>query len=96
MAQAAWKVTYRVTARWSKRRNLAIAVARRVTLCVVFPLPTVTSPCDLIAMLPSGPIWGFFSPVIAPNLTTAAAAVAVAALEGQVVLLARNAIAAAR
>ncbi|KAF8470514.1 hypothetical protein DFH94DRAFT_685138 [Russula ochroleuca] len=29
--QAAWKVTYRVTVRWSKRQNLAIAVDGRVT-----------------------------------------------------------------
>jgi len=57
-----WKVTYRVTARWSKRQNLAIAVGERATFRV-----------------------------IAPNLRAAPAA-----LEGQVVVLARNAIAAAR
>jgi len=61
---AVWKVTYRVTARWSKRQNLAIAVGERVTFRA-----------------------------IAPILRAAAAA---AALGGQVVVLARNAIAAAR
>ena len=89
MVQVEWKVTYRVTARWSKRQNLAIAVGERVTLCVVSSVRVSRFlSCDLI---------GFLSRVIAPNLRAAAAAVA-AALEGrqEVAVLARNAIAAAR
>lgn len=34
---AVWKVTYRVTARWNKRQNLAIAVGERVTFRVIAP-----------------------------------------------------------
>jgi len=34
---AAWRVTYPVTVPWSKRQNLAIAVARRVTSRVIVP-----------------------------------------------------------
>jgi hypothetical protein len=94
MAQAVWKVTYRVTARWSKRQNLAIAVGKRVTSCVVSSIPgfflAISLRCSLSVL------FGDLSRVIAPNLTTAAAA-----LEGRqevavLVVLARNAIAAAR
>src|SRR6266403_6084481 len=100
MVQAVWKVTYRVTARWSKRRNPAIAAGERVTLYVVFPLSPSAfhvfwlPHCD--APLPLCAIWGSCSRVIAPNHPTAAA-VAAALEEGQVVVvLARNAIAAAK
>ena len=58
MVQAVWKVTYRVTARWSKRRNLAIAVGERVTLCVVSSVRVSQFlSCDLIVMLSFGAIW---------------------------------------
>jgi hypothetical protein len=57
MVQAVWKVTYRVTARWSKRQNLAIAVVERVTLCVVSSVRVSRFlSCDLIAILSLGAI----------------------------------------
>ena len=96
MEQAVWKVTYRVTARWSKRQNLATAVGGRVTLCVVSFVPVSRFLyCDLIAMPALGAIANL-SRVIAPNLRAAPVV-----LEGQVAaagaaVLARNAIAAAR
>jgi len=62
-----WKVTYPVTAPWSKRQNLAIAVARRVIFRV-----------------------------IVPNLKAALAALEGPVVVVVVVVLARNAIAAAR
>jgi hypothetical protein len=95
MVQAVWKGTFRVIAPWSKRQNLAIAVGERVTLCVVSSVRASRFHlCDLIAIL--SVLFANPSRVIAPNLVAAAAAV-VAGLEHQVVVvLGRNAIAAAR
>jgi hypothetical protein len=83
VVQAAWKVTYLVTVPWSKRQNLAIAVAGRVTSCVL----SFISFCDLVAMLS-------YSRVIVPNLKAALAALQ--GLVAVVVVPERNAIAAAR
>ena len=56
MVQAAWRATYRVIVRWSKRQNPATAVGGKVTLCVVFclyDLSSVLSACDLMRALPA-------------------------------------------
>ena len=56
MVQAAWRATYRVIVRWSKRQNPATAVGGKVTLCVGFrllDLPSMLSACDLMRALPA-------------------------------------------
>ena len=90
--QAVWKVTYRVTARWSKRQNLAIVAGERVTLCVVSSVRVYgfvfVSSCETLSRYYLGI---YLSRVIAPNLRAAALE------EDQVVVvLARNAIAVER
>lgn len=95
MVQAVWKVTFRVIAPWNKKQNLAIAVGERVTLCVVSSVRASRFHfCDLIA-IPSV-LFANPSRVIAPNLVAAAAAVAAGLGHQVVVVLGRNAIAAAR
>ena len=71
MVRAVWKVTNRVTARWSKMQNLAIAVGERVTLCVV----SVRVLCFFFvtSLRCSLSLFGNLSRVIAPNLRTVAA-----------------------
>ena len=54
--QAAWRATYRVIVRWSKRQNPAIAAGGKVTLYVGFQLfdpPSLLSSCDLMRALPA-------------------------------------------
>ena len=49
MVQAAWRATYRVTVRWSKRQNPAIAVDARATSCVAYLPSDLLSAFDLFA-----------------------------------------------